>query len=64
MDGGSWLRAGIVGNKGAIELVSLVRETEEEAKVLGSSDKEVSETVSAWLLEKSGELIDEERMWG
>jgi hypothetical protein len=60
----SWLRAGIVSNKGAIEFVSLVRETDEGAENLRSSDDNVSEATSAWLLEKPSELLEEEKNVG
>jgi hypothetical protein len=57
----SWLRAGIISNKGAIELVSLVRKTDEGAENLRSSDDNISEAMSAWLLEKPSELLEEEK---
>ncbi|KAM3561796.1 hypothetical protein ARSEF4850_003029 [Beauveria asiatica] len=62
----SWLRAGIVGNKGEIGLFSLVENIDPEESALTAADDEarvVHHASSTWLLEKAAQHIDEENLW-
>ncbi|KAM0742766.1 hypothetical protein ACQRIT_002943 [Beauveria bassiana] len=62
----SWLRAGIVGNKGEIGLFSLVENIDPEGSALTAADDEarvVHHASSTWLLEKAAKHIDEENLW-